>query len=32
MMYQLKDDRFLDVIRLVEEIVESNLRKIIEGR
>ena len=31
-MYQLKDDRFLDVIRLVEEIVESNLRKIIEGR
>ena len=32
MMYQLKDKRVLEVIHLVEEIVESNFRKIIEGR
>jgi len=32
MMYQVKDERLLEVIHLVEEIVESNFRKIIEGR
>ena len=30
-MYQLKDERFLQVIDTMEKIMESNLRSAIEG-
>lgn len=32
MMYKVKDERILEVITQVEEIVKSNFLKILEGR